>query len=344
MKPLRRKFLQLAAGAVALPAVARSAFAQAYPTKPITIVVPFAAGGPTDTIARLLAERLRVSLGQTVIVENATGAGGTIGVGRAARAAPDGYTISLGQNGSHVVTGATYTNLPYDLLNDFEPLSLLCIAPFVVVAKKTVPANDLKEFIAWLKANPDRTVGTAGQGSISHVCGLIFQNVTGSRLQFVPYRGTAPAMQDLVAGQIDMMISDPVTSMPQVRGGNIKIFGVAADTRLPSAPDVPTVDEAGLPGYHVALWHGLWMPKGTPKPIMTTLNAAVVGRPGRSGGAREARRSRPGHLPARTADARGARRPAKGRDREMVADHQGRQHQGGMSGCVTGAGRTLQNA
>ena len=277
MKPLRRKFLQLAAGAVALPAVARSAFAQAYPTKPITIVVPFAAGGPTDTIARLLAERLRVSLGQTVIVESATGAGGTIGVGRAARAAPDGYTISLGQNGSHVVTGATYTNLPYDLLNDFEPLSLLCIAPFVVVAKKTVPANDLKEFIAWLQANPNRTVGTAGQGSISHVCGLIFQNVTGSRLQFVPYRGTAPAMQDLVAGQIDMMISDPVTSMPQVRGGNIKIFGVAADTRLPSAPDVPTVDEAGLPGYHVALWHGLWMPKGTPKPIMTTLSAAVMG-------------------------------------------------------------------
>jgi tripartite-type tricarboxylate transporter receptor subunit TctC len=277
VKPLRRKFLQLAAGAVALSAVARSAFAQAYPTKPITIVVPFAAGGPTDTIARLLAERLRVSLGQTVIVESATGAGGTIGVGRAARAAPDGYTISLGQNGSHVVTGATYTNLPYDLLNDFEPLSLLCIAPFVVVAKKTVPANDLKEFIAWLQANPNRTVGTAGQGSISHVCGLIFQNVTGSRLQFVPYRGTAPAMQDLVAGQIDMMISDPVTSMPQVRGGNIKIFGVAADTRLPSAPDVPTVDEAGLPGYHVALWHGLWMPKGTPKPITTTLSAAVMG-------------------------------------------------------------------
>ena len=277
MKLLRRKFLQLTAGAVALPAVARSAFAQAYPTKPITIVVPFAAGGPTDTIARLLAERLRVSLGQTVIVESATGAGGTIGVGRAARAAPDGYTISLGQNGSHVVTGATYSNLPYDLLNDFEPLSLLCIAPFVVVAKKAVPASDLKEFIAWLKANPDRTVGTAGQGSISHVCGLIFQNVTGSRLQFVPYRGTAPAMQDLVAGQIDMMISDPVTSMPQVRGGNIKIFGVAADTRLPSAPDVPTVDEAGLPGYHVALWHGLWMPKGTPKPIMTTLSAAVMG-------------------------------------------------------------------
>ena len=272
----RRQFLYLAAGAAAL-AASLPASAQTYPAKPITMIVPFAAGGSTDVIGRILAERMRTSLGQTVIVENVTGAGGTIGVTRAVRAAPDGYTISLGQNGSHVVTGATYTSLPYDLLNDFEPLSLLCIAPFVVVAKKTVPANDLKEFIAWLQANPNRTVGTAGQGSISHVCGLIFQNVTGSRLQFVPYRGTAPAMQDLVAGQIDMMISDPVTSMPQVRGGNIKIFGVAADTRLPSAPDVPTVDEAGLPGYHVALWHGLWMPKGTPKPIMTTLSAAVMG-------------------------------------------------------------------
>src|SRR6185436_402200 len=159
-----------------------------------------------------------------------------IGVGRAARAAPDGYTISLGQNGSHVVTGATYGNLPYDLLKDFDPLSPLCIAPFVISAKKTVPADDLKSFIAWLKANPDTvTVGTAGQGSISHVCGLVFQSVTGTRLRFVPYRGTAPAMQDLVAGQIDMMISDPVTSIPQVRGGNIKIYGVCADTRLPSA-------------------------------------------------------------------------------------------------------------
>ncbi len=273
----RRRFLHLAAGAAALPVASRGARAQAYPTKPITIVVPFAAGGPTDVIGRLLAERMRGSLGQTVIVENTTGAGGTIGVARVARAAPDGYTIGLGQNGSNVVTGATYSNLPYDLLKDFEPLALLCITPFVVAAKKTVPANDLKGFIEWLKANPDKvTVGTAGQGSISHVCGLIFQNATGVRLQFVPYRGTAPAMQDLVAGQIDMMISDPVTSVPQARSGNIKIFAVAAATKLSTAPDVPTVDEAGLPGYHVALWHGLWMPKGTPKLIMEKLNAAVV--------------------------------------------------------------------
>jgi tripartite-type tricarboxylate transporter receptor subunit TctC len=277
MKLPRRRFLHLAAGAAALPAVSHIAQAQSYPTRPITIVVPFAAGGPTDTIGRLLAERMRSSLGQTVIVENATGAGGTIGVGRAVRAAPDGYTISLGQNGSHVVTGATYGNLPYDLLKDFEPLALICIAPFVIVAKKTMPANDLKGLIAWLKANPDKaTMGNAGQGSISHVCGLLFQNITGTHLAFVPYRGTAPAMQDLVAGQIDLMISDPVTSMPQVRAGNIKIYGVTANTRLFSAPDIPTVDEAGLPSFHVALWHGLWMPKGTPKAIIATLNAAVM--------------------------------------------------------------------
>ncbi len=277
MKLPRRQFLRLAASVVTVPTVSRSAFAQTYPSKPITIVVPFAAGGPTDTIGRLLAERLRASLGQTVIVENATGAGGTIGVGRAARASPDGYTISLGQNGSHVVTGATYTNLPYDLLTDFEPLTLLCIAPFVISSRKTVPAGDLKSFIVWLKDNPGKvTVGTAGQGSISHVCGLVFQNVTATRLQFVPYRGTAPAMQDLVAGQIDMMISDPVTSIPQARAGTIRAYAVTAGARLGSAPDVPTVDEAGLPGYYVALWHGLWMPRGTPKDIMARLNAAVV--------------------------------------------------------------------
>jgi tripartite-type tricarboxylate transporter receptor subunit TctC len=173
MTVARRRFLHLAAGAAALPVLSRGAHAQAYPTKPITIVVPFAAGGPTDVIGRLLAERMRGPLGQTVIVENTTGAGGTIGVARVSRAAPDGYTIGLGQNGSNVVTGATYSNLPYDLLKDFEPLSLLCITPFVIAAKKTVPANDLKGFIEWLKANPDKvTVGTAGQGSISHVCGL----------------------------------------------------------------------------------------------------------------------------------------------------------------------------
>jgi tripartite-type tricarboxylate transporter receptor subunit TctC len=276
MKLLRRRFLQLATGAVALPALSRTAWAQVYPTKPITIVVPFAAGGATDTIARVLAERMRTSLGQPVIVENSTGAGGTIGVARAVRSAPDGYTLSLGQNGSHVITGATYSKLTYDLLTDLEPISLLSIAPFVIVAKKGTPPDDLKGLVAWLKTNPGKSIGNAGQGSITHVADLIFENVAGIKLQAVPYRGTAPAMQDLVAGQIDLMISDPITAMPQVRGGNIKVYGVTAGSRLSTAPDVPTVDEAGLPGLHISLWHGIWTPKGTPRPVIARLNAAVV--------------------------------------------------------------------
>jgi tripartite-type tricarboxylate transporter receptor subunit TctC len=273
----RRRFLQLTAGAAAAPVLPRAASAQAgYPSRAITMIAPFAAGGPTDVIGRVLAERMRNTLGQTVVVENTTGAGGTAGAGRLARAAPDGYTIGIGQNGSHVITGATYPNLPYDLIKDFEPITLVCITPFTVTAKKSVPADDLKSFIVWLKANPNKTVGTAGQGSISHVCGLIFQQATGTQLQFVPYRGIAPAMQDVVAGTIDMIISDPVATLPQVRGGNVKVFAVCDPKRLPSAPEFPTVDEAGLPGYYVALWHGLWAPKGTPKPILDKLHAAAV--------------------------------------------------------------------
>jgi|SRR5262245_8671144 len=278
MKLSRRRLLQLAIGAAALPAASSFASAQAaYPTKPITIVVPYAAGGPTDTIARILAERIRGSLGQTVIIENTTGAGGTIAVGRVARAAPDGYTIGIGQNGSHVVTGATYQRLPYDLLNDFEPLTLLTNAPFFLAGKKTMPADDLKSLIAWMKVNPGKaTFGNGGNGSISHISGLLFLDITGTSAQIVPYRGNAPAMQDLVAGQIDIMIADPVTGVPQARGGTIKAYGVTAKSRLSTAPDIPTVDEAGLPGYHVSLWHGFWLPKGTPAPIAARLNAVVI--------------------------------------------------------------------
>ena len=275
-KIARRRFLHLAAGTAATSAASHLAFAQVYPSRPITVVVPFAAGGSTDVIGRILAERMRTSLGQTVIIENTTGAGGTIGVARAVRAAPDGYTLSLGQNGSHVLTGATYGNLSYDLLKDFEPVSLLVISPFVITTTNAIPANDLKGLIVYLKANPGRTVGNAGMGSITHVAGLVFQNITGTKLQFVPYRGTGPAMQDLVAGQIDMMIGDPITAMPHVRAGKLKIYAVASDTRLPSAPDVPTADEAGLPGYHISLWHGLWVPRGTPKPVIARLHEAVL--------------------------------------------------------------------
>ena len=273
----RRRFLQVAAGAAALPAVSRSASAQAYPSKPITLIVPYAAGGPTDSIARVLAERMRSSLGQTIVIENTTGAGGTIAVGRLARSTPDGYTIGIGQNGSHVVTGATYSKLPYDLLNDFEPLTLLTDAPFFLAGKKTMPADDLKGLIAWMKANPGKaTLGNGGNGSITHICGLVFLDLTKTTAQVVPYRGNAPAMQDLVAGQIDIMIADPVTGVQQAKSGNIKAYGVTAKTRLSTAPDIPTVDEAGLPGYHVSLWHGLWLPKGVPAPIAAKLNATVV--------------------------------------------------------------------
>ncbi len=278
MRLPRRTFFKFAASTLALPALPRAAFAQApYPSKPITIVVPYAPGGPTDTIARIVAERLRVSLGQTIIIENTTGAGGTIAVARVARSAPDGYTIGIGQNGSHVVTGATYQRLPYDLVNDFQPLTLLTDAPFFLAARKTFPADDLKGLIAWMKANPGRAIfGNGGNGSISHISGLLFMDLTGTTAQVVPYRGNAPAMQDLVAGQIDIMVADPVTGVPQVRGGSIKAFAVMAKSRLSTAPEIPTVDEAGLPGYHVALWHGLWMPRGTPKPIMDKLHAAAV--------------------------------------------------------------------
>lgn len=278
MRLPRRAILKLAANAGALAALPRAAFAQAdYPSKPIVIVVPYAPGGPTDTIARILAERMRVSLGQTVVVENTTGAGGTLGVGRVARSAPDGYTIGIGQNGSHVVTGVTYQRLPYNLLTDFQPLALLTDAPFFIAARKTFPADDLKGLIAWMKANPGRTiVANGGNGSITHISGLLFMNQTGTTGQIVPYRGNAPAMQDLVANQIDIMIADPVTGVPQLHAGAIKGFAVTARNRLSTAPDIPTVDEAGLPGYYVSLWHGMWMPKGTPQPIMDKLSAAVI--------------------------------------------------------------------
>jgi tripartite-type tricarboxylate transporter receptor subunit TctC len=273
----RRQFLHLAAGAAVLPVVPRFARAQTYPTRPITMVVPFAAGGATDVIGRIMAERMKSSLGQPVIVENVTGALGTIAVARVARAAPDGYTLSLGNNSSHVMPGATYA-LQYDLLNDFEPVALISASPYVLVAKKTIPASDLKGLIAWLKANPDKaTQAHAGTGGTAHAAGIFFQRETGTRFQFVPYRGgAAPAIQDLMAGHIDMAITDPVAAMPQVRAGTIKAYGVTTSTRLLSAPDIPTLDEAGLPGFDLSLWQGLWVPKGTPNDIIAKLNTAAV--------------------------------------------------------------------
>jgi tripartite-type tricarboxylate transporter receptor subunit TctC len=269
-----RKLL-LAVAFAALTGIA-GADAQTYPSRPITMVVPYSAGGPTDTIARLMAERMRGPLGQMVIVENVTGAAGTIGVGRVARAAPDGYTISIGHWGTHVVNGAIYA-LQYDVLNDFEPVSLIATNPQIIVARKAMPAKDLQELVAWLKANSAKaTQGTAGHGSGSHVSGVYLQSITGARFQFVPYRGAGPAMQDLVAGQIDIMIDQAANSLPQVRAGTIKAYAVTDRSRLAAAPDIPTVDEAGVPGLHISIWHALWMPKGTPKDVITRINAAVV--------------------------------------------------------------------
>jgi tripartite-type tricarboxylate transporter receptor subunit TctC len=249
--------------------------AQTYPSRPITIVVPFSAGGPTDTIGRIMAERMRVPLGQTVIVENVTGAAGSIGVGKVARAAPDGYTLSLGHWSTHVVNGAVYP-LPYDVFNDFEPISHVASNPQLIVSKNAVPAKDLKELIAWLKANPDKaSQGTAGAGSASQIAGVYFQKATGTRFQFVPYRGAAPAMQDLLAGQVDLMFDQAANALSQVRAGKIRAYAVTAKKRLTSAADIPTVDEAGLPEFYIAIWHAFWAPNGTPKDVIARLTAAV---------------------------------------------------------------------
>jgi tripartite-type tricarboxylate transporter receptor subunit TctC len=265
--------------AVVLAATAASvgvAAAQNYPSRPVTLIVPFPAGGPVDTLARILADRMRPLLGQPVIVENVSGAAGSIGVGRVARAPADGYTLVNGIWSTHVVNGVVYP-LKYDVQNDFEPVALLTSNPTLIVAKKGTPADDLKGLIDWLRANPDKaSAGTAGVGSPQHVIGIFFQKATGARFQFVHYRGGAPAMQDLVAGQIDMMITDQVTALPQIAGGNIKVYAVTSKQRLATAPDIPTVDEAGLPDLHFAVWNATWAPKGTPKDVIARLNAAVV--------------------------------------------------------------------
>ena len=250
---------------------------QAYPSRPITLIVPFGAGGPVDTLARTLIEPMRVSLGQPVLIENVTGASGTIGVGRAVRAAPDGYTVSIGNWPSHVVNGAIYS-LPYDLLKDFAPVARLPSNPYVIVARKDLPAKDLKELIAWLKANPDKaTEGTAGPGAGQHISGVYFKNVTGTRFQFVPYRaGSSEIMRDLVAGHIDLTFDQAITALPHVRNGAVKAYAVTSNTRLSAAPEIPTVDEAGAPGVYISTWYGMWVPKDTPQEVIRKLTAAAM--------------------------------------------------------------------
>ena len=272
----RRQFLHGAAASLGLSALPRLACAQLYPSRPITLVVPFPAGGPVDTLARFLAERMRASLGQPLVIENISGAGGSIGVGRVARASPDGYTLIIGITSTHVFNGAMYS-LQYDVLNDFEPVALVTDSSQLIVGKKNLPPDDLPELIAWLKANPDKaTSATAGVGSPHHIFGVLFQSATRTRFQFAHYRGAAPATQDLVAGQIDLAIADQVTTLPQIRAGNIKVYAFTGKSRLPSLPDVPTAEEAGLPGFRTSIWNAIWAPKGTPKTITARLNGAVM--------------------------------------------------------------------
>jgi tripartite-type tricarboxylate transporter receptor subunit TctC len=252
------------------------ASAQTYPERAIRLIVPFAAGGPTDVLARALGERIRAALGQPVLIENVTGAGGSIGVGRVVAAAPDGYTVSIGHFGTHVANGAIYP-LKYDLLNDLDPVARLPSNPMIVVMRKNFPAANLKELVERLKANPGKiSAGTAGAGSGSHIAGLLLQRLSGVQLSFVPYRGTGPALQDLVAGQIDMAVDNPATALPQLRAGTIKAYAVTAKSRMAAAPDIPTVDEAGLPGLYFFNWKALWAPARTPKDVIGRLNAAVV--------------------------------------------------------------------
>jgi tripartite-type tricarboxylate transporter receptor subunit TctC len=268
------KKLIVAAIAAALAGLS-TASADNYPSRSITIIVPFSAGGPTDALARTLGDRMRQTLGQPIVVENVTGAGGTIGVGRAVQAAPDGYTLSIGHLGTHVVNGALYP-LNFDLVRDFEPVAMIASNPMMIVTKNDVPAKNLNELIAWIKTKDGKaTAGTAGVGSGSHFSGVYLSQLIGAKLQFVPYRGTGPALLDLVAGQIDLIVDQASNSMAQVKAGKIRPYAITSDKRLAAAPDIPTVDEAGLPGFHVELWSGIWVPKGTPKEIVGKLNAAI---------------------------------------------------------------------
>jgi len=273
----RRQFLHLAIGAAALPVVSRMASAQAYPSRPITIIVPSGAGGPSDVVARVMVEGMRGSLGQPLIIENVPGAAGTLGIGRVARAKPDGYTLAFsGSFTTHVVHGAIRT-LPYDVVNDFEPIALVADGPQLMSSRKTMPASDLKGLIGWLKQNPDKaSLGQTGPGSPAHVTGILFQKQTGTRFQFVSYRSAGQAMQDMIAGHIDLMFTAPTIALAPLQAGRIKSYAVTAGNRLAMAPDIPTVDEAGLPGFYASPWNALWAPKGTPHDAIARLNAAVV--------------------------------------------------------------------
>ena len=271
-----RRLLTVMVAALVFLAWAGMAAAQNYPTRAMTMIVPFPAGGATDTLARFLAEKMRAVFGQPVIIENVAGAAGSLGVARAVRSAADGYTLSIGTSTTHMLTGGLYA-LQFDLLKDLEPVIQIGSEPLLIVGRKSLPADDLKGLIAYLKANPDKaSVGIAGVGATGHLTGISFQKETGTRFQFVPYRGNAPAMQDLLAEQIDFMIEPSSNFKSLVGAGSVKPYAITGRTRLPSSPDIPTADEAGVPNFFASLWYGLWVPKDTPKDIIAKLNATMV--------------------------------------------------------------------
>ena len=265
--------LMIAGIGLTSPGAAR---AQAYPAHPITVIVPFAAGGPTDTLARILAQRMAVKLGQSIVVENVSGASGSIGVGHVARSMPDGYTLSIGNITTHVFNGAILP-LTYDLLKDFEPIAMVASNPQLLLSKREISANTLQELIAWLKAQPGPVlIGTTGNGSSPHISGVYLKNTLGISATMVSFRGAALALQALMAGQIDILFDQVSNALPQVEAKTVKAYAVTAKNPSPVAPDIPTVDAAGLPGFYMAVWHGLWAPKGTPADVITKLNAAAV--------------------------------------------------------------------
>jgi tripartite-type tricarboxylate transporter receptor subunit TctC len=276
MKIPRRKFLRLTAVIALFSAVSRIARAQAYPSRPISMIVPFPPGGLTDVLGRVLAEGMQTILVQSVVVENIGGAGGSIGTGRVARATPDGYTVVLGIWNTHVANGVTY-KLDYDVAKDFAPIALCADIPLVLVAKKTIPAHDLQGFIAWLKTNPGTaSMGTVGAGSPAHLLGILLQKETGAQFALVPYRGAGPMVQDIVAGQIDMAFTNTATALSFIRNGNIRALGLTSLKRMAAAPEIPTMDEAGLPGFSFSLWAALFAPHDTPRDIIDKLNTAAV--------------------------------------------------------------------
>jgi tripartite-type tricarboxylate transporter receptor subunit TctC len=271
----RRQFLRLAISAAILPTASHLAEAETYPSRPITMVVPFPAGGPTDTLARILADRMTVALGQSVVIEDVSGASGRVGLERVARALPDGYTLSIGHWGTHVVIGATMS-LPFDVLNDFAPVALLADSPIWLVARKDLPPKDLTDLIAWLRHNPGKAlVGAVGVGGPSDLNESYFENVTGTNFQLVPYLGGAPMNQDLLAGRLDFTLGMAASTYQFVRSGQLKAYAVMAKSRWWAAPDVPTMEEAGVPGLYASFWHGLWAPKGTARAVVARLNSAV---------------------------------------------------------------------